>query len=131
MCARYPESEFIFPDIRYVKQLKTWEEKKAAGTRSINSLEPTRFTNTSTLAEAVWNYCRKTEFTRFTPRDLRRTFKTLGGQIKISKEVRDRIQNHSLNDISSKHYDRYDYFEEKIDGVMKWENKLLELLNKI
>ncbi|WP_207767619.1 hypothetical protein [Lelliottia aquatilis] len=41
----------------------------AAGTRSINSLEPTRFTNTSTLAEAVWNYYRKTEFTRFTPRD--------------------------------------------------------------
>ncbi len=29
------------------------------------------------------------------------------------KEIRDRIQNHCKNDISSKHYDRYDYFEEK------------------
>lgn len=29
------------------------------------------------------------------------------------KEIRDRIQNHCKKDISSKHYDRYDYFEEK------------------
>ena len=53
--------------------------------------------------------------------------KTPGGQIKLSKEISDRIQNHCENDISSKHYDRCDYFEEKLEAVMIWESKLLEL----
>lgn len=34
--------------------------------------------------------------------------KTLMGEIGLSKSIRDRIQNHALNDVSSKHYDRYE-----------------------
>ncbi|QGG08824.1 hypothetical protein GH771_08805 [Enterobacter cancerogenus] len=33
-------------------------------------------------------------------------------QNKITKEIRDRIQNHAMNDSSSVHYDRYDYNDE-------------------
>ncbi|MEZ8401459.1 tyrosine-type recombinase/integrase [Vibrio splendidus] len=62
----------------------------------------------------------------FTPRDLRRTCKTLMGEIGISKSLRDRLQNHALNDVSSKHYDRYDYLPEKRRALEAWEQKLNE-----
>lgn len=60
----------------------------------------------------------------FVARDLRRTCKTLMGEIGISKELRDRIQNHALQDVSSKHYDRYDYLVEKRRALEQWENRV-------
>lgn len=65
----------------------------------------------------------------WTPRDLRRTVKTRMGELGISKEIRDRLQNHSLTDVSSKHYDRYDYLTEKREAVWAWCIQL-ETLNK-
>jgi len=38
----------------------------------------------------------------------------------ISKEIRDRIQGHAFSDVSSKHYDRYDYFKEKQAALDVW-----------
>jgi hypothetical protein len=35
------------------------------------------------------------------------------GQAGVPKEIRDRIQNHTLQDVSSKHYDRWTYMPEK------------------
>jgi integrase len=47
------------------------------------------------------------EIPEFIPRDVRRTFKTLAGDAGLSKEMRDRLQNHAkAADVSSKHYDR-------------------------
>ncbi len=66
------------------------------------------------------------EFTRFVPRDLRRTVKTLMGELGVSKEIRDRIQNHALNDVSSKHYDRYSYLSEKRNALELWEARLYQ-----
>ena len=66
----------------------------------------------------------------FTPRDIRRTVKTLMGKAGISKEMRDRLQNHALGDVSSKHYDRYDYWPEKQAAMLKWEGWLdLNVIN--
>ncbi|MER2097538.1 MAG: integrase family protein [Pseudomonas qingdaonensis] len=56
----------------------------------------------------------------FTLRDIRRTCKTLMGVVGLSKELRDRIQGHAFSDVSSKHYDRYDYFKEKQRGLARW-----------
>lgn len=56
----------------------------------------------------------------FTLRDIRRTCKTLMGVAGISKEIRDRIQGHAFSDVSSKHYDRYDYFKEKQAALDVW-----------
>ncbi len=55
-----------------------------------------------------------------TNRDLRRTWKTLAGKAGIAKEIRDRIQNHSLQDVSSKNYDRWNYMPEKRAAMAKW-----------
>ncbi len=64
-------------------------------------------------------------FEHFIPRDLRRTCKTLMGELGISKALRDRLQNHALNDVSSKHYDRYEYLSEKRHALVRWESGLL------
>jgi integrase len=59
-------------------------------------------------------------FPAFIPRDLRRTVKTRMGEIGIPKSIRDIIQNHNINDVSSKHYDRWDYMPEKREALEKW-----------
>ena len=64
----------------------------------------------------------------FAARDLRRTWKTLAGQAGLSKDIRDRLQNHAKDDVSSVHYDRYDYLEEKRTAMKKWDAFLAELL---
>lgn len=61
---------------------------------------------------------------------LRRTFKTLAGNAEISKEIRDRLQNHSLQDVSSKHHDKYDYLKEKREAMDKWNDYLNNVLDK-
>ncbi|OOF18514.1 integrase [Salinivibrio sp. PR932] len=79
------------------------------------------------LSQAVTRYRDATPFvSSFIPRDIRRTCKTLMGEIGISKSLRDRIQNHALNDVSSKHYDRYEYLPEKRRALESWEQRLNE-----
>jgi integrase len=61
------------------------------------------------------------DFAPFNARDLRRTWKTLAGDAGIPKEMRDRLQNHAQRgDVSSRHYDRYDYLPERRAAMAKW-----------
>lgn len=58
----------------------------------------------------------------FTPRDLRRTWKSRAGDgAKISKEDRDLIQQHAKDDTGSVHYDRADYLPQMREAMAKWE----------
>ena len=82
------------------------------------------------LSKAVTRFCEFNKFPRFCPRFLRRTCKTHMGSIGISKELRDRIQNHSFNDVSSKHYDRWEYLPEKRKALEAWEQWCLALKNE-
>lgn len=79
------------------------------------------------LARMIKN---RKEVSAFSPRDIRRTVKTHMARIKVMKEVRDRIQNHSLNDIASTHYDRYDYLDEKREGLQRWENDMKRIIGE-
>ena len=73
----------------------------------------------------------KTGFQRFTPRDLRRTVKTLAIKHGIPKVDMDLLQNHALGgDVSSKHYVRYEYLPERIGIVDKWGEILKEIIGK-
>lgn len=82
----------------------------------------------NTLSIAVKKYWEKQGVEQFTPRDLRTTFKTLGGSLGLSKEIRDRVQHHSLTkDVSGKHYDFYDYMREKREALEIWCEKLSEV----
>lgn len=77
------------------------------------------------LSTAISRYRDRVDIRGFVARDIRRTCKTLMGELGISKSLRDRIQNHALNDVSSKHYDRYDYLNEKRSALLKWELRLI------
>ncbi len=85
--------------------------------------------NPTTLAKEVRLFCEEEnrEIEKFIPRDIRRTWKTLAGKAGITKELRDRIQNHMIQDVSSKHYDKYDYSKEKQYGMKVW-NDYLDLI---
>lgn len=65
----------------------------------------------------------------FSPRDLRRTWKTLAGAAGVSKELRDRIQNHAIQDVSTKHYDRYDQLKERRAAMGVWNDYLSRIIN--
>jgi integrase len=90
-----------------------------------NGIEPLR---TDGINQATRRLCEQVNITRFTPRDLRTTFKTLSGKAGLTKEIRDRLQNHALNDVSTKHYDRYDYLKEKREAILKWNNYLNHII---
>jgi integrase len=76
------------------------------------------------LSCATRGLCDDLDLPRFSPRDLRRTAKTLMGEAGIEKSIRDRLQNHSFHDVSSKHYDRYDYLAEKRFAIDRWDEFL-------
>jgi integrase len=73
-------------------------------------------------------YIRKTGAVHFCPRDIRRTWKTLSGEAGISKDMRDRLQNHAKGDISSRHYDRYEYLTERRAAMERWSGYLDRIL---
>jgi integrase len=60
----------------------------------------------------------------WTPRDLRRTWKTLAGAAGLSLDIRNRVQGHALQDVGSRHYDRHSYAEEKRTALLAWEREL-------
>jgi integrase len=73
------------------------------------------------LGKCISRFIVQTGCRKFIARDIRRTCKTLMGEMGVSKQLRDRIQNHALQDVSSKHYDRYEYAEEKRVALRNWE----------
>ncbi|MEZ9539693.1 tyrosine-type recombinase/integrase [Shewanella sp. 10N.286.51.B8] len=88
--------------------------------------DPQNHLRTDSFSKAIARYrAYYTDSKAFIGRDIRRTCKTLMGELGIAKDVRDRLQNHALNDVSSKHYDRYDYLPEKREALRKWESKLI------
>ena len=81
----------------------------------------------TTIAKVIREFCKEKDISKFIARDVRRTWKTLAGKARIDKQLRDRIQNHALRDVSSRHYDKYDYLPEKKEAMKIW-NDFLELI---
>ena len=108
-----------------------WEEiqTRLNGPSANNLLFPSRVSNpksddydrASVLSNQVAALRSNLPIESFTPRDIRRTVKTLMGKAGISKTMRDRMQNHATTDVSGKHYDRYDYLPEKRVAMKAWE----------
>jgi len=92
--------------------------------------DPSKPVSHGTLYSLMWRQRDREAIPYVTNRDLRRTFKTLAGQAGLSKEIRDRIQNHMLQDVSSKHYDRWNYMAEKRAGMVKWDKFVRAILAK-
>jgi len=84
--------------------------------------------NVRTLSTAIGTYREQHKAKHWTLRDVRRTAKTILGQRGIPKEDRDRLHGHAKHDVSSKHYDRYDYLPEKRKAMAAWETWLDDVL---
>jgi integrase len=84
--------------------------------------------DSTTLSHALTKLCRRINTEHFQPKDIRRTVKTLMGFAGIRKEDRDRFQNHAMTDVSSRHYDRYDYLAEKRQTMAVWDAYLKTIL---
>lgn len=80
------------------------------------------------LGHAVRRFVDASGMVTFSPRDLRRTFKTVAGSFGLSLEIRNRLQGHGMSDVGSVHYDRYDYLAEKRAAMMVWTKALRRLL---
>ena len=93
-----------------------------------SAMDPALPVRASTLYSFMWRQRDRGVIPIVTNRDLRRTWKTLAGKAGISKEIRDRLQNHTLQDVSSKSYDRWNYMPEKREGMKKWNAWVTKLL---
>jgi integrase len=92
--------------------------------------DPSKPVSAATLYSFMWRQRDRGVIPVVTNRDLRRTWKTLAGKAGVSKEIRDRLQNHTLQDVSSKSYDRWNYMPEKRAGMAKWDKFVTALLSK-
>jgi integrase len=102
-----------------------WDAKE----RIIN-WDPSKPVSHGTLYSFMWSQRDREVIPVVTNRDLRRTWKTLAGKAGLAKEIRDRIQNHTLQDVSSKNYDRWNYMPEKRAAMKKWNTFVRAILSK-
>jgi integrase len=64
------------------------------------------------------------------PHDLRRTVNTRLAMLGVAKEIRDRCLNHvtGLRDPESRHYNRYEFQQEKREALGKWDKTLAAII---
>ena len=83
------------------------------------------------LTNSVRKFVQSSGIESFSPRDIRRTFKTVAGSFGISLEMRNRLQGHAMADVGSVHYDRYDYLTEKRAAMAMWTTHLAEIVEEV
>jgi len=85
--------------------------------------------NSNTLSNTCRRMCRAESIKPFTPRDLRRTFKSMALKHGMKKDLLDMVQNHAQNDVSSKHYVKYAFLPEKRIAAQQWDVIIKNILN--
>ncbi|MGM5030075.1 tyrosine-type recombinase/integrase [Tardiphaga sp. 862_B3_N4_1] len=95
-----------------------------------SAMDPEKPVSHGTLYAFMWRQREREVIPVVTNRDLRRTWKTLAGKAGVTKEIRDRLQNHTLQDVSSKSYDRWHYMPEKRAAMKKWNTFVTKILTK-
>jgi integrase len=111
-----PDDEFLFP---------TRISRSGAIDRHTLSMAMARFgKNLKGQGAATWQQQMPT------PHDLRRSAATRLAEIGVTKEIRDRVLNHtgSRHDPESKHYNKYDFLKEKRDAVGRWATEIAALI---
>ena len=87
--------------------------------------DPTKPFPNSTINRAVRRICERNNIERFTPRDLRRTCRTLLADEGVPGYMLNKHFNHGDQGVGERHYDRSAHMKEKIEVMSIW-NKLLD-----
>jgi integrase len=122
---RDKKGKYVLMPIGKMAEDLLFELQKYTGNKTFlfGSTPPTDYAINQTVQRLI-----KGKIDHFTPKALRATAKTLMGKIGISKEARDRYHSHALNDVSSKHYDKFDYLDQKKEVVHQWESFLTDII---
>lgn len=89
----------------------------------------------NSLNQAVRRFCKpqgvskRKPFELFTPRDCRRTFKTLASMAGADGVSLDKLQGHNNSDLVQQHYDRYKFDVEKCQAMRVFTQALDVLVN--
>ncbi len=83
------------------------------------------------LTNSVRKFVQSSGIESFSPRDIRRTFKTVAGSFGISLEMRNRLQGHAMTEVGSVHYDRYGYLTEKRAAMAMWTTHLAKIVEEV
>lgn len=105
---------------------------------SRNELKPSDYVFWSNRNEYVRpntiNHCAerlydRMKVSRFTAHDLRRTAATGLRRIKVSREIVAKILNHTPQDVTAQHYDRYAGWDEMRKALTSWGNSVARICN--
>ena len=84
---------------------------------------------TTSINKAISRYCVKNKVERWTPKDLRRTCRTILSEHGVPPHVLNWHFNHGYQGVGEKHYDRASHYNEKKVLMQKWEDILTKILS--
>jgi integrase len=87
-------------------------------------------TTSSGVRVTFTKYCKKLGIKHASPHDLRDTFITRTAEIGIGRALRDRLTNHADRSIDGRHYNAYEYYDEKLVALLKWDAALHDIVTQ-
>ena len=82
------------------------------------------------IGRAITRFVQREELKHFTPRDLRRTARTLLAESGVEDHKLDRHLNHGLSGVGQRHYDRSQHMTDKLSVMSAWDALLDKALNR-
>jgi integrase len=73
-------------------------------------------------------YCKQLGIEHASPHDFRDTFISRTAEIGIGRALRDRLTNHADLSVDGRHYNAYEYYDEKLEALLKWDKALQEIV---
>ena len=96
-----------------------------------NSRNPSQPMPVATMGRAVARYCEKAEQTYWTPRDIRRTVRTMLAENREPGWRLDVLLNHGTTvGVGEKHYEKAQRLKDKTITMTKWDKLLLKALGR-
>ncbi|WP_170921426.1 tyrosine-type recombinase/integrase [Desulfovibrio gilichinskyi] len=77
------------------------------------------------LGRAITRFCKRVEMEHWTPRDLRRTVRTMLADKQVPSYLLNIHFNHGKQEVGEKHYDRSLHLAEKLEVMGVWEKELI------
>jgi len=87
--------------------------------------QPICFTS---LTRAVSRFCKNTGMKKWTPRDLRRSFRTILVDEDVEDYLLNRYFNHGMSDVGNDHYNRSKMIKSRKKVLRTWENVLASIV---
>lgn len=85
-------------------------------------------TTSSGVRVTLTKYCKKLGIEHASPHDFRDTFISRTAEIGIGRALRDRLTNHADYSVDGRHYNAYEYYDEKLEALLLWDKALQKIV---